>query len=631
MMNERRNRILTALKHSQEWMTGKEIARIFGVSDRTIRSDIEKINSYYEQEVIEANRRKGYRIKNIENTPWQDKEKLAIPQSPKERAYYILYQILFQKTELNLYQLQEELYVSDCTIENDLKEIRTILIPYDQLTLNKKKNLIWLDGEEKEKRRLFKGLLRQETNGNFLNLDSIAEYYKDFDLIEIADLFNQIIGKYNYKIQGTTIVMLMIHIGIALERLLGRHHMEEEELAPEIMESQEYKIAEEFFKKVKTLVILDIPKSEVSILAMLLMGKRSSAYRLNQWDISEDVSTLTISVLENLKEKFDIDFTEDQVLINGLQMHIQSLIKRTLAEQNPTNIYLKDIKWNYPMIFEMSIHVTDIIQKFIKINISEDEIGFITLHLGAAYERISQEKFKAVLIQPRNLSMENLCEEKILRNFHNRMEITAQFDYYDQRKVLKESPDFIISTLPLTHNLPIPTVHISLFVNYEDEGEIFSVLNQLEKNAFKNKYASKIEGLFKEEFYYYDLNLSSSREVIEFMTHQLIDRDFADEDFLKSVHKREAMASTSFSYAFALPHSLNVPCKNSVLSVSILKNPITWGEHQVKLVILLGFTKEDHKTMQVFLDWMNRILSDSKAFSQLIQSRNREEFIKNFI
>ena len=115
------------------------------------------------------------------------------------------------------------------------------------------------------------------------------------------------------------------------------------------------------------------------------------------------------------------------------------------------------------------------------------------------------------------------------------------------------------------------------------------------------------------------------------MAHQLIEKNFASEDYLDSVHKREDMSSTSFAYSFALPHSLNVPCKTSVLSVAILKNPISWGEHQVKLVILLGFTKDDHKTMQVFLDWMNKILSDSKAFSQLIQSKNREEFIKNFI
>ena len=118
---------------------------------------------------------------------------------------------------------------------------------------------------------------------------------------------------------------------------------------------------------------------------------------------------------------------------------------------------------------------------------------------------------------------------------------------------------------------------------------------------------------------------------MDYMASQLIHTGYADENFLDSLHKREAMASTSFAYAFALPHSLNVPCKKSVLSVGVLKNPILWGEHQVKLVILLGFTREDHKTMQVFLDWMNKILSDSKAFSKLIQSKNREEFIKNFI
>ena len=192
-------------------------------------------------------------------------------------------------------------------------------------------------------------------------------------------------------------------------------------------------------------------------------------------------------------------------------------------------------------------------------------------------------------------------------------------------------PDIIITTLPLEHNLPIPTVLISLFVSYEDEGKIFSVLNHLEKNKYRKQYADEIYSLFKQEFFYETLDLGTREEVIDFMCQEIIDKGYAEEGFRTSVHARESMASTSFSYSFAIPHPLEVSCKESILSVAIMKNPIGWGEYEVRLVILLGFAENDQKIMKVFLDWMSSVLSDSKALAQLIKSQNKDEFIKNFL
>ncbi len=37
------------LDESKSWITGKEISRLMNVSDRTIRSDIENINRFYDK------------------------------------------------------------------------------------------------------------------------------------------------------------------------------------------------------------------------------------------------------------------------------------------------------------------------------------------------------------------------------------------------------------------------------------------------------------------------------------------------------------------------------------------------------------------------------------------------------
>lgn len=58
------------LDESKSWITGKEISRLMNVSDRTIRSDIENINRFYDKQLIESNLRSGYRI-NMNIPKWR--------------------------------------------------------------------------------------------------------------------------------------------------------------------------------------------------------------------------------------------------------------------------------------------------------------------------------------------------------------------------------------------------------------------------------------------------------------------------------------------------------------------------------------------------------------------------------
>ena len=43
-LTERQKRILSLLLASKEWMTGAEIGRRLGITDRTVRKDIREIN-----------------------------------------------------------------------------------------------------------------------------------------------------------------------------------------------------------------------------------------------------------------------------------------------------------------------------------------------------------------------------------------------------------------------------------------------------------------------------------------------------------------------------------------------------------------------------------------------------------
>lgn len=89
-MNKRQEKIVLLLNDTKAWMTGKEISKLMQVSDRTIRSDIDAINRYYEQPIIESNLRSGYHIRDEINVTLPTAQKFIIPQTPQER-WCILY------------------------------------------------------------------------------------------------------------------------------------------------------------------------------------------------------------------------------------------------------------------------------------------------------------------------------------------------------------------------------------------------------------------------------------------------------------------------------------------------------------------------------------------------------------
>ena len=79
----------------------------------------------------------------------------------------------------------------------------------------------------------------------------------------------------------------------------------------------------------------------------------------------------------------------------------------------------KDIKEKYAEVFQAAILASRLIQSEFYVEVSEDEVGYITIHFGAALERINyQEKKKArvAIVCSSGVGTTNLLEVR-LNNF----------------------------------------------------------------------------------------------------------------------------------------------------------------------------------------------------------------------
>lgn len=550
-MNNRQQRIIDILHDYDEWVTGKELASMLSVSDRTIRSDIEHINKEYECTLIEANRRKGYHLDEMLTSVKGITTKSVIPQTSQERVSWIIKELLF-KQEINLIELQDRIYVSGYTIDNDLRNIRRILNEYPSLKVVRVKNHIRLEGDENEKRSVYKHLLESEIKGNFTNISALSHLWKDFNLIDVVDIFKNVCANNHYKFKNVSLPMLMMHAGIAIERIRNKNYLYETQSDCTGIDL-EYHVSKDFFEELSQKFGIPYVEEEVVKFAFLLEGRGSHV------DLKTESQQLVEEVLVDIRDCFDIDLRDDEELYNSLVIHMQSLLDRIKVDKPNTTAYLKEIKRQYPLVFEMAIHASDVISKATGKPLVEDEISYLALHFGTAYERhINTWKYRVVMIIPHNQMLAKACMDKIETRFRERMEIIKVFPFFENNMISSLHPDLILTVVPLQHELSIKTVSISLFVNYEDESQIFQALNQLDREKYHDQFCHIVKKLIGQETFFIKKDIASKEDAINYLCDNLIQLGYATQEYKEDVFKREEMAGTAFVQGFAVPHAITV-------------------------------------------------------------------------
>lgn len=637
MPNKRQEQLLALLAEKKDYMTSRQLAELLQVSDRTIRSDVDAINRSMEVPPIESNVRQGYRLAPDAKVVIRPREEVRddIPQTPGARCIYIIQKLLFEARELNLTVLQSQIYVSGYSIDNDLKRIRKMIEPYANLKLVRNRECISLQGDEASKRRFYRDLLVAEVQENFLNLNMLAHMYRSFDLIEVKDIFVDVLEEYDYSIHESLFPMLIIHAGTSIERMTCANYANFDNKDQGLEDTIEYQISRTFFERISNRLHIQVKEAEIGMFALVIMGRRASNYTsdfVNFHGKWLNTKKLVAEALEQIYGLFGVDFRTDDDLIAGLKMHLHGLIDRVKNEVRIEDVFLEEIKRKYPLVFEMGIYVVELLEERLDVKISDMESGFIALHLGAASERMnSARKYRAVMVLPHNQSFSDMCVKKISDMFRERMEIVKVFRYFEEEAVSALDADLLLCTFPIEHRLNVPTVNIKLFVDSETEANILQALNRLDKKSFQLEFSSHIGQLIRKEHYYQNLDLKTPEEIIHHLCQGLEAAGIVEHEFEEIVLRREEMSPTSFINAFAIPHAFGAFAKHSTIAVAQLKNPVRWGSFEVRLVMLFAINEGDQRMIKIFFDWVSNMVNHPQELANLSISCSYEEFIEKIL
>lgn len=572
-------KLIRILSDYTEFVTASSLAANMDVSTRSIKSYIQEINSFY-PDAIESSR-EGYRIDKQAARRILEESGTHIPQSSQERIVYIINSLIKSDTSVNTYDLCDEMYVSYSTIKNDLQAVKSRLRKYD-LQLNNNHDNLTVSGLEKNKRRLLSSILYDESNVNFVNLETIQNIFPEIEIELIKDSLLEIFDRFHYFVNDYSLINLVLHITIAIDRIRNRNVNTEDIHDMPPISSHEYELARNIARKIEEDFQIEYNQAEVYELALLLISRATaidyqSITVSNLGDfITPECLALVKELISDVNSFYYIDLTEPEFLIR-FALHIRNLLQRSKNNYFSRNPLTEEIKTSCPLIYDVSVCLSSIIKERTGISINDDEIAYIAFHLGSTLEaqKNLSEKVTAALYCPSYYDTNVKLTDTINRHFSSELLITNIFT--EERELEKAGKsDLVLSTVPLNSVIQLPLLQISPFFTEKDVQSLRRQLTEIKTNKRRKQFREYLEYLIVPEFFERRDDLTDYDQVVRHMVGKMVSMGYVDEDFEQDIRAREQLSATAFQ-DFAIPHAMKMRAHKTGINVLISDTPVKWG------------------------------------------------------
>ena len=629
MLSLRQQKLLHLLMQAEEALTGAELASGLQVTSRTIRSDVKMLADKLQENgaYIALKRGKGYELiiddykyfRSFLQRAVAGNEDDTIPADPSERMEYMLRRLLLSEDYIKIEHFVNELYISETSIKNGLKEVKKILRRFS-LDLEKRPNYgLKIIGSEAKMRICMAEFV-------FHSEDQPYQVLPAHELDEIEEIVLKRTKEASILLSDIGKSNLITHIAIACKRILHDNYvsMPEKELDA-IMEEKEYTVAKAIVKDLQTSLGTAFPEEEIAYITVHLLGTKIISYQpaaeVNILDmIEKNILELSKKLLNEAEQVMQLGISSDEELIYGLCLHLKPAINRYKFGLSIRNPMLKEIIKNYPVAFDAAILMGEKLKQETGMAINQEEIGYIALHIGAAMER-KKAKGKAkrcLIVCATGVASAQLLYHKLQATFGNKLQIVGTTNVFDMHKYDLGSLDFIISTIPIQRKITVPIIDVNTILRDED-------IARLENLVIEN--IGSVLKYIRPELTYFQQDLKSKEEVISFLCTSMERLEDIPDNFQELVEEREQIAPTGFGTMVAIPHPIRPVTKKTIWAVCTLKKPVQWGDSRVQFICLLSVQKEYKKDLQKMYQLLVKISGNAALVEKLIKVRSYEEFV----
>lgn len=634
----RQRQLIHFLQLRTTYTTGEELAEHLHVSSRTIRHDIIEINDSLKNTsiCILSKRRWGYLLKaDCEKELKQLLHMTTSFLSKEERVRHLAFRLCLAESNLNLYDFEEEMFVSRTTLEHDLKELRASFTqkdPYIKLIRNK--TFISFEENERKKRYILNHLLSDHWNYSSTGTMYSENFYLDAKILRlIIQETNYYLAKYHIIVEDINMIKLNLAIAIMYYRIISNHpvtekmeltYVDSEILHPAncLLNSLEKKLNCSFGTEDRKDIYLIIS------CARLLDAKKLTFKTVDQY-FDPSILKLTDAYIKQIQQNFHIDFSANEDFYITILQHFRYL-SLPLYYFNEISLQVNAVRSNILIELEIAYSVQELAHSYYQRYLNETEILYLAFCIAGAlrYYNYTVPKQKTVVMCHLNLPSIWDLKYRILDKFKDYLEITELLPIHMKDTFDFSDTDLILNTSgkEITNDTDCHCISISPFFTIEDQNNVNThIINQQIHQFYDDSLPSSLD-LLENGCWHERIDTQDWKYIIELLFSDFSENRYVSENYLADVLQRESILSFSLQPSVTIAYSMKASSK-TVLSIATLEHRIKINSHKTRIIILAAFRLEE-RTMLFRL--INELLYSGANLNDSRFLKTKEEFLDFF-
>ncbi|WP_086349117.1 BglG family transcription antiterminator [Candidatus Enterococcus clewellii] len=542
----------------------RKLSKDLNVSERTVRRDMKEVEDTLVSYDLQLKRENGmYSLqgsdKDIQNFRWYLMDLSYNEYSPEERQSRILKSLLKEEEGIKLVALANELNVTVSTVSGDLNKIEEQLPA--EITIERKRGAgVFLKATEISKRHLMSEIVGSQ----FPNYQLI-KYFQEKEkseatatwleerLLNLVDetLLQKVEGHIRswrelemIEISDEAYINLIVHLSIAVERIVDGSFVPEHQYEQDILSSSEFETGAQLLADILEIDKELVPEGEAVYAALYLRGLKSSTADKGFFE-NEDIQVILLAkkLISAVETKLEKELPKEQ-LLKGLISHLKPTLRRLQQDMRIYNPLIQSIKQDYPELFKVLRSSFDSV--YSGGTAPDEEIGYLVLHFGAVLLQLeSQNQFSGLVVCASGIGTSRMLVTRLQQKIPQmkQLQTVSLFELGKKRKETKV--DIIISTIDLG-KVDFDYFLVSPILTEQELQQIDMYLKNTENNFGKKKNSRPQEiqtelsvreavALLKERQSYHDVVLS----VLENFSYIHLEEQLGlTEDILRAVCTR---------------------------------------------------------------------------------------------
>ncbi|MCM3255771.1 BglG family transcription antiterminator [Priestia aryabhattai] len=635
LMNTRQKEILyLLLSEPDKYSLVQDFADRVNCSEKTIRNDLKIIEDYLDNYsnahltrkpglgvYLDIEEHEKVRLCNELHTVKEEPKY----QSDEERILQIAYDLLMNVQPVTAKEFADQYFLNRSTIKKDLNKIEKWLRRFSLALVSKQRIGLIIEGTEKNKRKALTRILDLINNPSITN-QFIKKQFLYHEVEFIASELKVLQKRHSLYFTDDTLESLLLHTLMMIRRTKLKQSISISKREITVLQKKkEYKWTYEFLERLEKFFVIHFSEEEVVYLTLHILGGKVR-YPKNDapWDldiINEENSVLfkiLCHLICRVSELNALDFNKDQILKNGLKIHLYTTLNRINYDLSVSNPMLNDIKKMYPHMFDIVIDVLGEINQLFDLFIPEEEAAYLTLHFQASIERLDSNRQKqknVIIVCHMGIGMSQLLRTKIERKFHQIyvMDCISKDDL-DDYLTKHQDVELVISTTSIS-GVKIPHLIVSPLLEYTEEKKLEDFIKQFNEPVRQEKTAFSMLDYTTPFLVSLQDDVEHRYMIIEKLAKVLYEKGYVEKEYAVHAIMREKMSATTIGAGIAIPHANSKFIKQSAIAIATLKEPLDWGTEKVTLVFMLAVKNEEQKmTKQLFQELS--FISEQPSFIQ---------------